>query len=58
MKHWVKLKGDASNNSLVWDIVESITEVLEDMGIDVEEQWEAGECKLVFTKRAADGGGA
>ena len=50
-KHWVKLKGDAANSALVWEIVESITEVLEDMGIDVEENWEGEECKLTFTKR-------
>ena len=50
-KHWVKLKGDAANSALVWEIVESITEVMENMGIDVEENWEDDECQLTFTKR-------
>jgi hypothetical protein len=49
--HWVKLKGEAANSALVWEIVESITEVLEDMGIDVEENWADGECLLTFTKQ-------
>jgi hypothetical protein len=50
-EHWVKLKGDAANSALVWEIVESITEVLENMGIDVEENWNEGECLLTFTKK-------
>ena len=50
-EHWVKLKGDAANSALVWEIVESITEVLEDMGIDVEENWIGEECKLILTKK-------
>lgn len=51
MKHWVLLNSDAANSALVWDVVESITQVLEVMGIDVEEEWneEDGVCKLVFT---------
>lgn len=49
--HWVKLKGDAANNALVWEIVESIIEVLEDMGIDVEWNWADDECQLTFTKK-------
>lgn len=49
--HWVKLRGEAANSALVWEIVESITEVLENLGVDVEENWIGEECKLILTKK-------
>lgn len=51
-ENWVKLGSDAANNKLVWEVVTLITGVLENMGIDTEEDWDDLEtCKLIFTLR-------
>lgn len=51
-ENWVKLGSEAANNKLVWEVVTLITGVLENMGIDTEEDWDDLEtCKLIFTLR-------
>lgn len=52
-ENWVKLGSEAANNKLVWEVVTLITGVLENMGIDTEEDWDDDleTCKLIFTLR-------
>jgi hypothetical protein len=50
-EHWVKLKGEAAQSSLVEDVLESVAEVLEGMGIEVDSDWVGDEYILTFTKK-------
>jgi hypothetical protein len=50
-EHWVKLKGEAAQSSLVEDVLESVAEVLDDMGIEVDSDWVGDEHILKFTKK-------
>lgn len=49
--HWVKLFGEAAESAMVREVVESIAEVLEDMGIEVEWEETEDECKLTFAHK-------
>jgi hypothetical protein len=50
-EHWVKLKGEAANSALVEDVLESVAEVLYEMGIEVDSDWAGDEYILKFTRR-------
>ena len=48
---WVKIKGEAAQSSLVEDVLESVAEALEGMGIEVDSDWVGDEYILTFTKK-------
>ena len=50
-KHWVKLRGEAAQSSMVEDVLESVAEALEGMGIEVDSDWVGDEYILTFTKK-------
>lgn len=50
-KHWVKLRGEAAQSALVEDVLESVAEALEGMGIEVDSDWTDDEYILTFTKK-------
>jgi hypothetical protein len=49
--HWVKIKGEAAQSSLVEDVLESVAEALDGMGIEVDSDWAGDEYILKFTRR-------